>query len=194
MWNCKFPFISFNTSFNLKDALMPVKKLKAYLDEAKVRYLTISHSSAFTSQEVAASAHVLGREFAKTVMIKIDGEMAMAILPASYQIDFDSLREIFRTKNVTLATEPEFRDRFPDCELGAMPPFGNLYGMSVFVAESLTQNKEIAFNAGSHTELIRLSYADYKRLVNPQIFKFSWKTYSFPGDPMERWDEDYRSN
>lgn len=173
---------------------MPVKKLKAFLDESKVKYLTITHSSAFTSQEVAASAHVLGREFAKTVMIKIGHEMAMAVLPASYQIDFDMMREIFGTKNVSLATEPEFRDRFPDCELGAMPPFGNLYGMKVFVAESLTVNSEIAFNAGSHTELIRLSFADYKRLVNPRIMKFSWKTYSFPGDPMERWDEHYRSN
>jgi len=156
--------------------------------------VTISHSRAFTSQEVAASAHVLGREFAKTVMIKVEGEMAMAVLPASYHVDFDSLREIFGTKNVTLATEPEFMDRFPDCELGAMPPFGNLYGMAVYVAETLKQNKEIAFNAGSHTEIIKLSFDDYIRLVNPRIFKFSWKSYSFPGDPMNRWDEDFRGN
>lgn len=173
---------------------MPVKKLKAYLDKANIKYLTIRHSSAFTSQDIAASAHVSGKEFAKTVMIKIDDEMAMAVLPASYHIDFDSLREIFGTRNVTLATEPEFKDRFPDCELGAMPPFGNLYGMEVYVADTLTQNKEIAFNAGSHTELIRLGYSDYQRLVKPRIFQFSWKTMSFPGDPMERWDEDYRGN
>ncbi|MDP2339019.1 MAG: YbaK/EbsC family protein [Bacteroidota bacterium] len=173
---------------------MPVKKLKTYLDETNVKYLTISHSSAFTSQDIAASAHVSGKEFAKTVMIKIDGEMAMAVLPASYHIDFDSLREIFGTKNVTLASETEFKDRFPDCELGAMPPFGNLYGMAVYVAESLTKNSEIAFNAGSHTELIRLSYMDYERLVKPRVFKFSWKTVSFPHDPLERWNEDYRGN
>ena len=173
---------------------MPVKKLKTYLDEANIKYLTISHSSAFTSQDIAASAHVSGKEFAKTVMIKIDGMMAMAVLPASYHIDFDTLRKIFGTKFVTLATEPEFKDRFPDCELGAMPPFGNLYGMEVYVAETLTNNKEIAFNAGSHTELIRLSYFDYQRLVKPQVLKFSWKTVSLPADPMERWDEDYRHN
>ena len=173
---------------------MPVKKLKSYLDENNVKYLTLSHSNAFTSQDIAASAHVSGKEFAKTVMIKIEGVMAMAILPASYHIDFDSLRGIFGTKNVTLATELEFKDRFPDCELGAMPPFGNLYSMTVYVADSLTRNKEIAFNAGSHTELIRLSYADYERLVKPRIFQFSWKTMSFPRDPSERWDEDYRSN
>jgi len=173
---------------------MPVQKLKAYLDVANVRYVTVRHSSAFTAQQIAASAHVSGKEFAKTVMIKIDGDMAMAVLPAAYHIDFDSLREIFGTKNVTLASEPEFKDRFPDCDVGAMPPFGNLYGMDVFVAETLTKNKEIAFNAGSFTELIRLSYADYERLVKPRIFKFSWKTVSFPADPMERWDEEYKSN
>ncbi|MDO9615086.1 MAG: YbaK/EbsC family protein, partial [Bacteroidota bacterium] len=90
--------------------------------------------------------------------------------------------------------EAEFKDRFPDCEIGAMPPFGNLYGMVVYVADSLAEHKEIAFNAGTHTELIKLSYADYKRLVKPRVFKFSWKTVSFPGDPMERWEEDYSGN
>ena len=94
---------------------MPVKKLKAFLDEANIKYVTVSHSMAFTSQDIAASAHVSGKEFAKTVMIKIDGAMAMAVLPASYHIDFDTLRKLFGTKFVTLATEPEFKDRFPDC-------------------------------------------------------------------------------
>lgn len=173
---------------------MPVKKLKAFLDEAGIKYVTISHSMAFTSQDVAASAHVSGKEFAKTVMIKIDGAMEMAVLPASYHIDFETLRRIFGTKSVTLASETEFKDRFPDCEVGAMPPFGNLYGMEVYVADSLTQNNEIAFNAGSHTEIIRLSYADYNRLVKPRVLGFSWKTVSVPHDPMERWDEDYRHN
>ena len=173
---------------------MPVKKLKAYLDEANVKYVTISHSSAFTSQDIAASAHVSGKEFAKTVMIKIDGEMAMAVLPATFHIDFDSLKGIFGTRNMIRATEPEFKDRFPDCELGAMPPFGNLYGMAVYVADSLTQNMYISFNAGSHTELIQLSYDDYRRLVKPRILQFSWKTLSFPSDPSNRWDEEYRNN
>ena len=152
--------------------------------------MTIRHSSAYASQKIAASAHVSGKKLAKTVMINIDGKMAMAVLPASYHIDFDNLKEIFGTRNVTLASEPEFKYRFPDCELGAMPPFGNLYDLAVYVAESLTEDKEIAFNAGSHTELIRLSYADYERLVKPRVFKFSWKTVSFPGDPSERWAED----
>lgn len=174
--------------------IMPVKKLKAFLDGANVKYLTISHSMAFTSQDVAASAHVSGKEFAKTVMVKINGEMSMAVLPASYHIDFDSLKHTFSTKDVVLASESEFKDLFPDCELGAMPPFGNLYGMPVYVAETLTKNSEIAFNAGSHTELIRLSFADFEQLVKPRIFRFSWKTVSFPRDPMERWDDDYIRN
>jgi Ala-tRNA(Pro) deacylase len=169
---------------------MPVKKLIEFLDANNVRYITIRHSSAFTSQEVAAKAHISGKELAKTVMIKIEGKMAMAVLPASFIIDFDSLKEIFGTKNVLLATEPEFKNRFPDCEIGAMPPFGNLYDMEVYVAESLTEDKEIAFSAGSHTELIRLSYEDYAHLVKPRIFKFSWKPASFPGDPSERWQDD----
>ena len=169
---------------------MPVKKLKTFLDENDVKYVTIRHSSAYTSQEIAAKAHVCGKELAKTVMINIDGMMAMAVLPASYHIDFDNLKEIFGTKNVTLASEAEFKYRFPDCELGAMPPFGNLYDMEVYVAKSLTEEKEITFNAGTHTELLKLNYEDYERLVHPRIFKFSRKTVSFPGDPSERWYEN----
>ncbi len=169
---------------------MPVKKLKNFLDENHVRYVTIKHSSAFTAQEIAASAHVAGKELAKTVMIVVNGKMAMAVLPASYQIDFDVLKELLGTKNVTLASEFDFKNLFPDCELGAMPPFGNLYGMEVYAAESLNENEEIAFNAGSHTELIRLKYSDYKQLVQPKILKFSWKTVSFPHDPREKWEEE----
>jgi Ala-tRNA(Pro) deacylase len=169
---------------------MPVKKLKEFLDENNVKYITIRHSMAFKSQEIAATTHISGKELAKTVMIIIDGKMAMAVLPASTHIDFDSLKEILGTRNVLLATETEFKFRFPDCEIGAMPPFGNLYDMEVYVAEPLTEDKEIAFNAGSHTELIRLSYKDFERLVKPRIFKFASKNVSFPGDPKERWQEN----
>jgi Ala-tRNA(Pro) deacylase len=169
---------------------MPVEKLKAFLDQNGVRYVSIKHSSAFTSQEVAASAHVSGKEFAKTVMIKMNDKMAMAVLPASFQIDFSLLREIFRGKELALASEAEFKGRFPDCEPGAMPPFGNLYGMEVYAEETLTADREIAFNAGSHSEIIRLSFEEYARLVQPKIFRFSWKSTSFPKDPSERWEAD----
>ena len=115
----------------------------------------------------------------------------MAVLPASYQVDFKLLSKAFGTEKVTLATEAEFTDRFPDCELGAMPPFGHLYGMEVYVAEVLRVNKEIVFNAGSHTELIRMRYEDFEKLARPKVLKFSWKTVSFPKDPSERWGEEY---
>ena len=166
---------------------MPVKKLKTYLDENKVKYVVIKHSSAFTAQEIAAKSHVSGKEFAKTVIVKVEGKMAMAVLPASYQVDFELLKEIFGSAHVNLAKESEFQRFFPDCEIGAMPPFGNLYDMEVFVAETLAEDDEIAFNAGNHTEMIKMSYADFERLVEPRVFKFSWKTVSMPGDPSERW-------
>jgi len=169
---------------------MPVLKLKAFLDDNNVKYVTINHSRAFTSQEIASSAHVSGKEFAKTVMIKIDDEMAMAVLPASYQVDFKLLNEIFKGQKVELATESEFKDLFPDCEVGAMPPFGHLYDMDVYVAEALRKNKEIVFNAGSHKELIRMDYKEFERLEQPAILKFSWKSVSMPKDPSERWEED----
>lgn len=166
---------------------MPVKKLKAFLDTNNVKYVTIKHSSAYTSQEIAATAHISGKEFAKTVIVKINGNMAMTVLPASYQLDFKLLQEIFGTKKVSLASEEEFKYYFPDCEIGAMPPFGNLYDMEVFVAETLAEDEYIAFNAGNHTEMIRLKYECFQHLVEPRILKFSSKTVSFPGDPSERW-------
>ena len=152
---------------------MPVKKLKEFLDSHQIKYVIIGHSPAYTAQEIAASAHVSGKELAKTVVVKIDDKLAMAVLPASYQVDFDLLQEAAGARQVDLATEEEFRNRFPECELGAMPPFGNLYEMEVYVAEGLAEDEEIAFNAGSHTELLRLAYDDFQRLVEPRVVKFS---------------------
>jgi len=152
---------------------MPVKKLKEFLDENRVKYVTISHSLAYTAQEIAATAHIPGKELAKTVIIRADGRMAMAVLPASLKVDFDLLADATGAKKIELATEREFKQLFPDCELGAMPPFGNLYGMDVYVAESLTEDKEIAFNAGTHTELMRLPFEDFMRLVKPRVVKLS---------------------
>ena len=154
---------------------MPVKKLKEYLDRYHIKYVTISHSPVYTAQEIAASAYIPGKELAKTVMVKIDGRMAMAVLPASYKVDFDLLKKAAGASSVGLASEEEFKDIFPDCEIGAMPPFGNLYGMDVFVASSLAEDGEIAFNAGSHSELIRLAYKDFERSAKPKVVKFSFK-------------------
>src|SRR5258707_5569388 len=144
---------------------MPVKKLKEFLDREKIKYLTILHSTAYTAQEVAASAHITGKELAKTVIIELDGKMAMAVLPANRKIVLQELREITGSDEVKVASEDEFRAKFPGCETGAMPPFGNLYGMEVYLAETLSLNDEIAFNAGSHTEVIRMNMVDFDRLV-----------------------------
>ena len=152
---------------------MPVRKVKEFLDNQNIKYVTISHSAAYTAQEIAASAHIPGKEVAKTVMVKIDGKMAMAVLPASYKVDFDLFKKVAGTSKVELATEKEFKDMFPGCDVGAMPPFGNLYGMDVFVAESLGEDEESAFNAGTHAELIRLAYKDFERLAKPKVGRFS---------------------
>ena len=106
-------------------------------------------------------------------MVVINGHMAMAVLPASYHVDFNLLKEITGEGNIRLASEAEFRDMFPDCEVGAMPPFGNLYNMEVYVAIVLTENEEIVFNAGTHTEIIQMTYRDFERLVHPKIRKFA---------------------
>jgi Ala-tRNA(Pro) deacylase len=154
---------------------MTVAKLKEFLDGNQIKYVSIAHSEAYTAQEIAASAHIPGKELAKTVIVKLDGRMAMAVLPASYKVDFGRLREAAGAGKVELAAEEEFKDRFPGCDPGAMPPFGNLYDMEVFVSESLAGDERIVFNAGSHIELISLPYRDFERLVKPRVADFSVK-------------------
>ena len=146
---------------------MLAARLKEFLDEKHVKYVTIDHSPAFTAQEVAQRAHIPGKEMAKTVIVKIDGEMAMVVTPASECVRLGQLKETLGAEQITIASEYEFKDAFPDCETGAMPPFGNLYGMKVFISPTLREDEEIAFNAGTHKELVRLTYADFERLVEP---------------------------
>jgi len=148
---------------------MPVEKLRSFLDEHHVKYVSIRHSPAYSAQMVAAIAHIPGQELAKTVIVKIDGEYAMAVLPASFRVHLGHLKQAAGADLVELAEESEIRDLFPDCEMGAMPPFGNLYGMDVYVGEQLTEDEEIAFSAGSHRELVRMAYSDYETLVAPTI-------------------------
>ena len=152
---------------------MPVKTLKQFLDKEKVKYVSIIHSTAYTAQEVAASAHIPGKELAKTVIVHLDGQTAMAVLPANRKVVLQDLREATGADQVKLVPEEQFKQKFPDCEIGAMPPFGNLYGMEVFVAASLAANEQIAFNAGSHTEVIKLAYKDFERLVRPKVISFT---------------------
>lgn len=152
---------------------MPVQKLKEFLDSNNVKYVTITHSTAYTAQGIAALTHTSGKELAKTVIVKLDDQLAMAVLPASQQVNLALLKTEVGANHATLAAETEFKERFPDCELGAMPPFGNLYDMPVLVDDTLTRDKEIAFNAGTHNELLRLAYEDFARLVKPRVLKFS---------------------
>jgi Ala-tRNA(Pro) deacylase len=152
---------------------MPAKKLKEFLNSQNIKYVSIQHSPAYTAQEVAASAHVSGRDLAKTVIVTVEGTMAMVVLPADRKVVLSDLREVLGAEKVKLATEDEFKGRFPDCEIGAMPPFGNLYGMEVYVAPNLAAEAEIAFNAGTHTEIIQMAYPDFARLVNPKVIPFT---------------------
>ena len=152
---------------------MPAQKLKEFLDGHNVEYITISHSPAYTAQRIAELTHIPGKELAKTVIVKLDGKFAMAVLPASHRVDLDYLKRGVNADNVEIASEAEFKDLFPDCEVGAMPPFGNLYDMDVYVAEKLTDDEEIAFNSGSHTELVKLSYKDFENLVSPKVIPLS---------------------
>lgn len=146
-----------------------MNRLKEFLDENYVKYINIVHSRAYTAQEIAEVSHIPGQNLAKTVIVKIDGKFAMVVLPAKDHISFAHLRQTLGALAVDLAMEEEFQGRFPGCEVGAMPPFGNLYDMPVYVSRSLTHDKRIAFNAGTHTELIELSYNDFARLVKPIV-------------------------
>jgi Ala-tRNA(Pro) deacylase len=148
---------------------MPLTSLREYLDKHGVRYIVTSHSLAYTAQGVAALTHTPGQELAKAVIVKMDGELAMAVVPGTRHVNLNFLKRETKANAVELASEADFKDRFPECETGAMPPFGNLYGMDVFVDESLAQDKEIAFNAGSHRELLRLAWDDFERLVKPKM-------------------------
>lgn len=148
---------------------MSLPRLEQFLQSNQVAFNTMAHPHAFTAQATAASANISGKEMAKTVMVKLDGKLAMAVVPANEWLDLAHLREITGARDVALASESEFKDRFPECEVGAMPPFGNLYGMDVYAADSLAADEQIAFNAGSHRELMRMSWRDFERLVHPRI-------------------------
>jgi Ala-tRNA(Pro) deacylase len=147
--------------------------LTEYLDTHKVPYLVIAHSPAYTAQGIAGLTHISGKELAKTVIVELDGKLAMAVIPAKFHIDLMQLRRAAHARSALLASEDDFKDRFPECETGAMPPFGNLFGLEVFADDSLEKDKEIAFNAGTHQELIRMAWADFKRLVQPKMIRFA---------------------
>jgi Ala-tRNA(Pro) deacylase len=166
------PYTSRFAPHDRQEETMVLQKLKEYLDAQQTKYVVITHSPAYTAQEIAAVAHIPGKEMAKTVMMKVDGEMVMVVLPASMKVDLGRLLDATGAIEVELAQEREFERLFPGCDLGAMPPFGNLFGLRTFIADELTEDEEIAFNAGSATEVIKLAYKDYVRLVQPRSLPF----------------------
>jgi Ala-tRNA(Pro) deacylase len=145
------------------------RTLEAYLDEQGVKYITLRHSPAYSAHELAAMLHVADRELAKTVIVKADGEPAMVVLPANRRIDFHLLKEELRAHTVEMVSEDELSDMFPNCEVGAMPPFGNLVGLPVYVARPLTMDETIVFNDGTFATAVRMSYRDFERLVHPKV-------------------------
>jgi len=153
---------------------MPIlSKLREFLDANGVQYQVVTHRQAFTAQEVAATEHVPGKEVAKVVMLRSGSEFLMAVLPAPYLVDLDRAAGATGKPHLVLATEAEFKGLFPQCEAGAMPPFGNLYNLPVYVDTALTRDEHIVFNAGTHTQTVRMKYADFGRLVQPKVGSFA---------------------
>ncbi len=149
-----------------------VERLRRYLEEQGVSYEVAAHPERYTTQEVAAAAHVSGKAVAKIVMVKTGGGFAMAVLPAACRLGVQRARDLMGDPGVTVAAESEFRGLFPDCEAGAMPPFGNLYGISVYVDDELAAQERITFQAGNHHEVVTMRYADFARLVQPRQAEF----------------------
>ena len=152
---------------------MPARKLRELLDRHEVPYVTITHSPAYTAQQIAQTAHIPGGEMAKTVVVKVDGQLVLAVLPASRHVDLNIFREAIGGTDVELANERDFLQTFTGCELGAMPPFGNLWDVPVFVSDELADHEFITFNAGTHTELVQLRYADFDRIAKPKVVSLS---------------------
>ena len=144
-------------------------RLLEYLEQNKVWFVPMSHPRAYPAQEIAAAQHVPGREMAKTIILRVDQDFAMVVIPATQRIDLQILKKELPYKEIAFATEYEFAWLFPDSEVGAMPPFGNLYNLPVFVDWTLSEDKEIVFNAGTHANPIRMKYADFEALVKPKI-------------------------
>lgn len=147
---------------------MPTKMLKDFLDNHHIKYMAITHAPGFTAQEIAASAHISGKKLAKVVIAKVGDQFVMIVLPANGHVNFAELKQMTGRDDIDLARESDFKSKFPECEVGAMPPFGNLYGMPVYVSSELSSDK-IVFNAGSHSELLQMNYTDFMELVKPTI-------------------------
>ena len=148
------------------------RKLKEYLDDQEVPYEVLIHEEAYTSLEIARTLHLQGKDVAKVIMVMVEDKFVMTVLPSPWKVDLKRLKEVFQANHLRMATEEEFKGLFPDCDIGTMPPFGNLYGLDVYVDRSLTEDEEIVFQAGTHQEAIRMQYQNFATLVGPTVEEF----------------------
>jgi Ala-tRNA(Pro) deacylase len=160
-------------SFLIGGSIMTIsKKLKDYLDNEKVSYKTLHHPEAYTAMEIAGAQHLPGKQVAKAIIVKADGKYLMCVLPSTYNVDFEKFKKLAKAKAVQLVSEDEIVRLFPGYEVGAQPPFGHLHGLTVFVEKHLDENDEIAINAGTHTDLVKIKWKDFVRLAKPIIGDF----------------------
>ena len=153
---------------------MPItRRLKELFDEAKIPYEVYNHPLAYTAQEIAQRQHFSGDQMAKVVMLEVDGKLVMGVITGSQKVHLATVRENLGAHEVRLATEDEFTSRFPDCEIGAMPPFGNLFGLPVYVDPAVAKDESIYFNAGNHVQTVRIRYKDFDRLAAPQVVRLT---------------------
>ena len=149
-----------------------------FLKKSGVKYEVSKHEPAFSAQQMAAVEHEPGQYVAKPVIVKADGKYVMCVLPACYKIDLKALKSQLKAKKIELAEEKDIGKMFDDCELGAEPPFGNLYDLPTIIDKALEKDDHITFQAGSHEKAIRMSMDDYRKLVNPQVLEFSYHVTS----------------
>lgn len=156
------------------------KRLIDCLNEHKAQYEILHHAEAVTAQRIAQAEHVKGRHHAKVVIVKSGDQHLMIVLPADHQIDLEKVEKAIG-KTVSLSNEQEFKSRFPDCAIGAMPPFGNLYDLPTYVDKHLSEQDYIVFEAGTHTEAIKINYRDYKKIVKPKVADLAIKLQPMRG-------------
>jgi Ala-tRNA(Pro) deacylase len=170
------------------------ERLKSYLASARVRYTASKHPLAYTAQEIAAAQHVPGRQLAKSVLVLSDRGPVLAVLPAIHLVSLPKLKSLLRAKKVSIGREADIKQHFPDVEVGAMSPFGNLYGVPVVVDQELSEAGQIVFNAGSHTDTIKLAYAKFARLANPKVGRFGQpRSSDFKSKPAKKKPKAARS-
>ena len=162
---------------------MYIQRLNTYLQQAHINYQVLQHAPAYTAREIAASTHMSGMDFAKTLILNVDGIRMMLVLPATYRLDLARFTHMMDAQSVTLVPEQELEVLFPNCEIGAMPPFGNLYGIAVYIARELSLREHIFFNAGSHHEVWQMDYVDYHELVAPRVISDGYMRHN-PSRPV----------